>query len=163
DRPWVPVGQSTLLDPLPVPLGLSWRPRRSRGNLRFSSRTHPDPTGETPMASDQPAPDPSGPPAASENQTLTVAPVSRQADGPHVSGTVTADPAARRLNEVIRPPALPGYEVLTEVGRGGMGVVYQARQKHLNRIVALKVVLAGGHSSSTQRVRFLQEAEAVAK
>jgi WD40 repeat protein len=61
------------------------------------------------------------------------------------------------------PPSIPGFEVLRELGRGGMGVVYLARAIRLNRPCALKMILAGDHASAASARRFLVEAETVAR
>ncbi|HZT81133.1 MAG TPA: protein kinase [Gemmataceae bacterium] len=75
---------------------------------------------------------------------------------PH--GTSAAPAPAPKL-----PASVADYEVLGELGRGGMGVVYKARHRKLNRIVALKMILSGEHAGAAELARFLTEARAVAQ
>jgi hypothetical protein len=79
---------------------------------------------------------------------------------PPTVGGAPADDRAYRPAALL--PSLPGYEVLGELGRGGMGVVFKARQVSLKRIVALKMIRSADYASEEEVARFLTEAQALA-
>lgn len=78
---------------------------------------------------------------------------------PPVAVPQRAHPLAARADL----PSIRHYEMLDELGRGGMGVVFRARDLRFNRLVAIKMIRAGAYAGSDELARFRLEAEAVAR
>jgi WD40 repeat protein len=85
----------------------------------------------------------------------------RLAGGPEALTAV--DGTERHPTDARLETAPEGYELLDRIGRGGMGVVYRARHLRLNRVVALKLVRAGASATPESLLRFLREAELLAR
>ncbi len=106
-------------------------------------------------------------PASSEGRPGTA---SFETQGPSADGSHSpAIPASSEAVSILAPPQQPGelgrlgqYRVLKVLGQGGMGVVYQAEDPHLERPVALKAMLPGFSASTEARQRFLREAKSAA-
>jgi tetratricopeptide (TPR) repeat protein len=91
---------------------------------------------------------------------------------PYLEGLALIDQARAASGSLPAPaaklpptplPDIAGYEVLAEIGRGGMGVVYRALQTATKRIVAIKVMLGGPFASAEGRYRFAREVELAAR
>lgn len=103
--------------------------------------------------------------SADDNSALDVSPVHQHLASPDLTpATVALDPdktaITYRNGEAIE--TLPGYHLMDELGRGGMGVVFKARQLSPERIVAVKMILSGQFASAQEIQRFRAEAEAAA-
>src|SRR5262245_53614028 len=82
-------------------------------------------------------------------------------------GTLTAGSVPPMALLAQQPPLGPGrtlgdFEILEEINRGGMGVIFKARQRGLNRLVALKVIMPGRVTNQDSLRRFKKEVEAAA-
>src|SRR5262249_41841401 len=114
----------------------------------MSEQPRPQPGNQTPSPKDRP-----------NTVAQTLPPFSGgAAEEEHIPPAGTS-----ALPDLSGLPRLEGFEICLELGRRGMGGVYLARQEHLNRPVALKMILAGDYAGEEALARFLAEAEIIAR
>ncbi len=87
----------------------------------------------------------------------------RQPSSLHLSPSDQRDASDGRPESNGYPPQVDGYDIVGRLGRGGMGVVYRARQHGLDRLVALKMLRGGSHADPESLARFRIEVRAVAR
>lgn len=146
---WSPAGSPVDSDKTEaIPLGpKTAKPAFDAGQTTNYSHADQDSTEDAPTPDDSQFFDPSATASLSDSSVVT------ENDSEYLVSE--AGIAAQKA-------APPGYDILRVLGRGGMGVVYEARQRSLKRLVALKMVTAGAHANPEHLARFQVEAEAVA-